>query len=138
MTGGAGADSLFGGNGADTLVGDDGSDELRGGGGVDLLTGGTGADRFIFASLSGSVAGGVGDTITDFLAGTDKIVLSAFGTDGVFIGSDEFSGQGRLEVRFDETAGQLQVDVDGDGAFDAGDISVNGLSGVTARDILFL
>ena len=73
LNGGADNDTLFGGSGADTLCGDAGNDVLVGGFGADRLTGGAGADTFRFMEVRDT-----GDTITDFVRGTDKIDLSGF------------------------------------------------------------
>ena len=73
LIGGADNDTLYGGSGADTLYGDAGNDVLVGGFGADKLTGGTGVDTFRFVDVRDT-----GDTITDFVHGTDKIDLSAF------------------------------------------------------------
>ncbi|MBD2113111.1 calcium-binding protein [Nodosilinea sp. FACHB-141] len=70
LIGNAGNDILNGGNGDDTLRGEAGDDILIGGNGADLLTGGSGRDRFVLAKNAG------GDTITDFVDGTDIIGLS--------------------------------------------------------------
>lgn len=70
LIGGAGNDTLFGGSGADTLLGGAGRDTLMGGEGNDVLTGGAGRDTFYFWGPS------IGnDRITDFEAGTDRIVI---------------------------------------------------------------
>jgi len=85
LTGRAGDDMLHGGDGEDTIVGGDGDDEIRGGAGEDKLTGGGGADEFEFLVASDSRLSGYNaktnaaegmDTITDFVSGTDMIVLS--------------------------------------------------------------
>jgi VCBS repeat-containing protein len=80
--GGDGADTLNGGNGTDLLDGGAGTDHLSGGNGVDILvggagddflTGGNGADTFVITADSGR------DTITDFRAGLDQIVVGYAG-----------------------------------------------------------
>jgi Ca2+-binding RTX toxin-like protein len=77
ISGGAGADSLSGGLGADVIMGEIGADTITGGVGSDTLTGGDGADVFVFEAASNGV-----DTITDFVAGIDKLNDSvARGTD---------------------------------------------------------
>jgi Ca2+-binding RTX toxin-like protein len=58
---------------ANYLLGGGGNDILNGKGGNDVLFGESGADTFVFEQGTG------GDVIGDFLAGTDKIDLSAFG-----------------------------------------------------------
>lgn len=95
LTGTAGNDILGGGGNADTLKGGAGNDILTGGGGgTDILTGGAGADTFVFNAVvtlmsndvvpvvliagSSDSNGGVStDTITDFEAGTDFVLLRA-------------------------------------------------------------
>ena len=69
----SGNDVLRGDAGNDVLDGGTGNDRLDGGTGSDRLTGGSGADTFVFARGYGQ------DTVTDFVSGTDKIDLSAFG-----------------------------------------------------------
>ncbi len=68
-------DSLTGGDGDDTLDGLTGNDTLNGGKGNDTLIGGTGNDRFLF-DINTPFNSQIGvDTIQDFVAGQDKIVL---------------------------------------------------------------
>jgi Ca2+-binding RTX toxin-like protein len=78
INGNDGDDFIYGGNGNDILSGGNGADILVGEGGADTLTGGAGADRFFFTTAP---VIGAADTITDFVAGTDKIWLNrgAFG-----------------------------------------------------------
>jgi Ca2+-binding RTX toxin-like protein len=71
--GGAGNDTLIGGTLVDALVGGLGDDRLDGREGNDALVGGAGADTFIFTGVTGN------DRIIDYLPGTDRIDLSAFG-----------------------------------------------------------
>ncbi|MDD1457457.1 calcium-binding protein, partial [Dolichospermum sp. ST_sed7] len=70
-------DTLSGNSGNNTLIGGLGADTLNGATGNDALTGGLGTDQFFFGNgaVFTSTAFGV-DTITDFLPGTDKLVLS--------------------------------------------------------------
>ncbi|SOD98720.1 hypothetical protein [Caenispirillum bisanense] len=66
------ADNLIhGGAGNDTLEGGAGIDLLNGGAGDDTLTGGEGVDVFSFDSGSGN------DTVTDFVVGTDVLMIGA-------------------------------------------------------------
>ncbi|BAY76608.1 Na-Ca exchanger/integrin-beta4 [Nostoc linckia NIES-25] len=84
-TGGTGNDTLTGNTLNNTLVGGDGNDRLQGlggndtllgGNGNDTLTGGIGSDKYLFQSNSVfNTSLGI-DTITDFEAGQDQIVLS--------------------------------------------------------------
>jgi S-layer protein len=99
ITGGAGNDNLTGGDAIDTIVGGAGDDVINGGKGTDILTGGTGADTFAFNSVAGAMStGGVFgqfDTITDFVAGTDKIQ---------FLGVDDVVSAQQATVQANVTA----------------------------------
>jgi len=88
ITGTANNDGLVGSTLADTLSGGAGNDTLTGGTGIDRLTGGTGADTFVFgANTSASVFSNLtaSDTITDFVAGTDKLSIGQ--TMNAFLGN---------------------------------------------------
>ncbi len=77
LSGRTGNDFLSGGAGNDTLDGMDGNDTLNGGAGDDTLTDGSGSDRFVYDTgwmPFSSVNFGV-DFITDFVSGSDKILL---------------------------------------------------------------
>lgn len=76
LAGAGGADVLFGAAGNDFLNGGIGNDTLNGGSGNDTLTGGGGQDLFKFNSEQAFRTADLGiDRITDFVRGTDKIVL---------------------------------------------------------------
>lgn len=68
----SGDDTLNGNDGNDVLFGNEGADTLIGEAGDDFMIGGDGADTFSFSSSSHGI-----DWIDDFLAGQDKIDLSA-------------------------------------------------------------
>ena len=88
ITGTANNDALVGSTLADTLSGGAGNDTLTGGTGIDRLTGGSGADTFVFgANTSASVFSNLtaSDTITDFVAGTDKLSIGQ--TMNAFLGN---------------------------------------------------
>jgi Ca2+-binding RTX toxin-like protein len=63
-------ESVIGGDFSDTIIGGSADETLRGGWGYDMLTGGGGNDTFVFSA--GDIAP-VGDEITDFTSGVDKI-----------------------------------------------------------------
>jgi Tol biopolymer transport system component len=67
VEGSGGSDTLAGGGGNDTLLGGFGADQLAGGAGGDRLTGNEGADTFRFDNPAG------GDTVSDFLSGSDRL-----------------------------------------------------------------
>jgi Ca2+-binding RTX toxin-like protein len=74
--GNGGNDSLTGSGGSDLLAGGGGADRLAGGIGNDYLTGEGGNDQFRFTSPQAFSAANFGvDRITDFVKGSDKIVL---------------------------------------------------------------
>jgi Ca2+-binding RTX toxin-like protein len=69
--------SLTGNVANNVLDGAAGNDLLTGAAGDDTLTGGSGIDQFVYSTGKEFATLEVGiDTITDFVAGTDKIVLS--------------------------------------------------------------
>jgi uncharacterized delta-60 repeat protein len=77
IIGGLGNDTLIGGYGNDTLQGGDGNDVILGTLGSDLLTGGNGSDQFGFNTGVRFDKSSIGvATITDFIHGVDKLVLS--------------------------------------------------------------
>lgn len=164
IIGNALANVLIGGAGNDRLFGGDGNDRLVGGDGRDFLTGGSGADVFVAEKNSVKSTGKSGsfstDTITDFVAGTDKIDLSAFGFSDIrVIGLGANREKGNISIReFDSVKGAetaLGYDIDGidgpstytgpvtivyinlDGGAPDIALSLLGTSGVTAKDFLW-
>lgn len=76
--GGADSDTIFGGQGNDSIVAGDGDDLIFANRGDDTMTGGDGADTFQF---NFAIAAGT-NTITDFAAGVDSIIVNnTTGTD---------------------------------------------------------
>jgi serralysin len=76
LTGSAGNDQLLGNAADNQILGLGGNDTLNGGAGNDTLTGGADKDSFLFNSNRSFASGDFGlDQITDFLRGSDKIVL---------------------------------------------------------------
>ncbi len=73
LIGNAADNHLSGGRGDDVLSGGAGVDTLIGGKGNDTLTGGADTDYFVIDKAAGDI-----DTVTDFVIGTDRIVLSGF------------------------------------------------------------
>jgi Ca2+-binding RTX toxin-like protein len=124
LTGNQGNNQLVDINGNDILNGNAGNDGLVGGVGQDTLTGGTGIDSFIFLALNE-----VGDRITDFVSGSDAILISTFGFGGGLnsggaitpIASSQFVAGGAARDAndrfiYNRTAGTLFFDSDGTGA----------------------
>lgn len=74
LVGNAASNHLNGGAGRDILIGGLGNDTLVGGFGNDQLTGGGGGDRFVFMNAKQQA-----DTITDFVAIDDSLMISAKG-----------------------------------------------------------
>jgi predicted extracellular nuclease len=125
--------SLTGTASRDTLVGTPGDDVITGLAGADRLTGGEGRDTFAYTSLRDG-----GDTITDFVPGTDRIDLSAVVASlrNVYgVTSADLIASGHIQL-VDSAAG-VQVRVDTDGATGrAGAVLLTTLSGVPASHIV--
>lgn len=146
VSGGDGNDSLSTGSGDDYIAGEAGvdrisagagADTILGGAGADRLRGGTGADVFRYeATTEGR------DIIADFLAGTDRIAVSAaaFGgglADGVALTAGQLvvkatnaatAPAGTGQFVFNTTSSTLLWDADGAGG--AAGIAVATLTGV--------
>ena len=116
--------TIVGGYANDTLNGTAGNDTINGNGGRDALWGGSGADTFLFDTASEAN----GDTIGDFVHGTDTINLSGIDANTRSSGNQAFSFIG--SDRFHKVAGELHTyrladgntyvsgDTNGDGAAD--------------------
>ncbi|BEV02391.1 M10 family metallopeptidase C-terminal domain-containing protein [Novosphingobium olei] len=132
-TGGSARDVIWGNEVANVLKGMGGDDVLNGFEGKDTLYGGAGADVFQFHIAE------KGDTIADFVSGTDKIDLTHIGStvdgtgaDLTWIGSAAFSGVAG-QLRF--AGGHLMADLNGDKVADF-DVTVS--STVLQSDVLFI
>jgi Ca2+-binding RTX toxin-like protein len=123
MSGNGGADQLAGFGGEDVILGGDGDDQLNGGLGHDVLNGGNGADLFVFADALG---GGNVDTVSDFAPGADRIALDHNIFTGIATGPLSAGafvvGNAALDaddrIIYNQAAGQLWFDADGNGAGD--------------------
>ena len=142
LLGAGGADWISGGAGADSLNGGSGRDWLYGGEGKDVLTGGEGADSFVFDAdlLLRNV-----DRITDFVSGSDTIVLGgpfllpsgALAEDAFHVGSAAADAGDR--IIYDPTSGALYYDVDGrGGARQQLFATLDGKPDLTFRDFLIV
>jgi len=109
--------------GADVLKGGGGNDSLHGGFGNDILTGGDGNDVFIFSTPPVKSSGY--DTITDFMAGQDKIQLDtsmfkAFAGQESLSMEDFISGNSTAHTNehliYNKATGGLYYDDDGSGS----------------------
>ncbi|WP_422040367.1 M10 family metallopeptidase C-terminal domain-containing protein [Roseibium sp.] len=111
------------------LTGNSGANVLTGGLGADTLTGGLGSDTFVFTGGDSGPAADDRDLITDFVAGTDLLDLSAIdadeGTAGTqafrFLGTADFDGAtGALRYSYDagRNVTTIEGDTDGDGVAD--------------------
>lgn len=114
IAGGGGADTLFGAAGNDLLKAGGGNDILNGGSGNDTLTGNAGQDSFKFNSEQAFQAADLGiDRITDFLRGTDKIVLdkTTFGALSsspiAIVGTDAVADDSAKAIVFSRGSGKL-------------------------------
>ncbi|MDR7037745.1 peptidoglycan/xylan/chitin deacetylase (PgdA/CDA1 family) [Methylobacterium sp. BE186] len=143
LIGGAGNDTLTGNGGANTLTGGGGNDILIGGAGNDTADGGAGDDtyRYLAAAFGSDVGAGQSDTIVatsgdhiDFSAGMEALLrlngstLAALTTNTAV--GPSFSASSNIQFK----DGHLQIDVNGDQIFTAGqdfDIALPGVTAVT-------
>ena len=95
LTGNAYSHDIQGNAGANVLTGGSGDDLLYGFGGNDTLIGGGGSDRFVFGHGTGS------DVVGDFVSGSDKLDLSAFG----------FAGFGDVQTATHDVGGNAVIDL---------------------------
>lgn len=68
-------EGIVGSTSDDTIIGNAGANEFLGGEGNDTMTGGGGKDKFVYGNYQGNNFGSNGDTITDFVSGTDKLLF---------------------------------------------------------------
>ena len=118
-----GFENVIGSSGEDDLRGDAGANLLQGGGGADTLTGRDGADQFKFLTTGDGGSGG--DSITDFVSGTDQIQVVSPNFAGLAEGplaADRFKVAGTTLTStaavflFNATTGALAFDPDGNGS----------------------
>ena len=112
---------------SNTLYGTSGNDTLNGNGGRDVLWGGSGSDIFVFDTASEAN----GDTISDFVRGSDKINLSGIDANTRSYGNQAFkfiSTQG-----FHKVAGELKAYQSSGNTYLAGDINGDGYADFTIK-----
>ena len=143
LTANSGNNSLTGRGGNDAIAGGSGDDFLTGSTGADILTGGEGSDQFVYLNPNEG-----GDTITDFVVGTDKIAAVASGFGGELsagelpessfvMGSAATNSEQRFV--FNDASSELFFDADGSGAASQQLIAtLDGVSNLSAGDILLL
>lgn len=140
---GIGADTITGGGGADIINAGNGNDRITSGNDAnDLLSGGAGADTFVLTGgvanlyVNSLAAAGTIDTITDFVAGTDKIGLVNTGTavTGVTVTAVTVATAGTLAAVI--TAIAAQVPVSAGAAANVGLITVS--AGAAAGTYVFV
>ncbi|MFN6567748.1 ELWxxDGT repeat protein [Dendronalium sp. ChiSLP03b] len=104
---------INGGGSRDPLTGTAGDDRIIGGTGSKTITGGAGDDEFVYTSIRE-----VGQRITDFTVGSDKIVLTQLLdslVSGGYNGSDAIA-DGYVKLVQGKTANSTILQIDRDGA----------------------
>ena len=138
---------IQGNSAVNSLAGGGGNDTLAGGAGNDTLAGGAGADAFLFDSAPGSKNI---DIITDFVQGTDSIVLDNSVFTGLNVGSltpemvRVASGATSTQtadqrIVLNTKNGALYYDADGVGGVGAVQIATvqgTGIASISATDFL--
>jgi Ca2+-binding RTX toxin-like protein len=128
LVGGSGNDILAGNILVNDIQGSAGNDRISGGGGSDFLRGGAGNDGFLYNGvISGTATNFFGtDTITDFVRGQDKILLSkatfakissavntSIGTNFASVADDSLVNASTAAIVFSRTSHKLFYDSDG-------------------------
>lgn len=120
LAGEGGNDRIYGNGGDDRLSGGTGDDLLNGGAGKDILTGGADKDSFVFDSNKAFSAADFGlDRVTDFVRGTDKIVLdkTSFGnisnTSIGFVSRDSQAAGNSKQIVYSRGTGRLFFNANG-------------------------
>jgi hypothetical protein len=117
------------GTGRGSLIGTAGDDRITGGSGAQTITGGAGRDVFVYTSMRDA-----GDTITDFLPGTDRLDLSGLLASIGYAGGNAI-GDGVVRL-VDTAAGvSVQIDIDGNAGPAVARALVT-LRGVRAADLV--
>jgi len=125
---GNGLDNVLTGNsGSNTLKGQGGNDTLNGNGGKDILWGGSGSDAFVFDTSKEAD----GDTIRDFVSGTDTIVLKNIDASTRSKGNQAFEFIGT--EKFHKEAGELRTYKSGGNTYVAGDTDGDGIADFTIK-----
>ena len=122
---------------ADTIKGDSADNIIMGYTGQDKLTGRGGADKFVYGTWNG-MGNEFGDTITDFVSGTDRFVFDSNLIDGLDgkvrfrNGTSAKSDSGDSQFYFNAADHTLYLDLDGKGGETGMAIAV--LTGVDALE----
>lgn len=137
LTGNDLANQLQGGNGGDSLAGAGGADTLIGDFGADTMAGGAGSDSFVFGAWDGDP---FGDTIRDFVSGTDNLFFDTASFDGMSsvlkFETGTASTRSGSAFYFDTGAKQLWWDADGSGSGDAVLVAKLSTGTIVAGDIV--
>lgn len=123
LNGNSGIDQLIGGDLIDIINGGADGDKIRGGGGGDFLSGGSGTDVFKYREITDAGIGLNQDTISDFVAGTDRLNFGRIDANAsiagdqafAYVGTGAFSGGGVASIRWVDLGADLRVEVDVDG-----------------------
>ena len=157
ISAGDGKDVVNTGNGADLVAGDGGADRINAGGGADTIFGGAGADKLRGGAGADIFAYGAAsegkDTIADFVAGSDRIQVSAAGfggglADGVALTAGQLvvkasngatAPAGTGQFIYNTTSQTLLWDADGAGGLGAVAIAtLTGVATLATTDIVVI
>ncbi len=146
LRGGGGDDQLHGGSGNDQLRGNGGDDWLDGGQGADNLSGGSGRDVLVGGTGNDQINGGAGgdfifigqaqgnDFVQGFTSGTDVIVFQNLVSAGAPLTSFAQLGGALTEQNGDTVIDLSGFNTNGTAA----SVTIDGATGLTAQDFLFL
>ncbi len=124
------------------LIGNDANNILSGLAGADTMTGGLGIDRFVFTDITGGA-----DTITDFEAHLDKIVIDFVAGGAEDLDANDFflttdatgPAIGQKALLYNKATGVLSYDADGAGGGSAVQVALLAANtDLSKGDLLFL
>lgn len=134
-------ENITGSASADFLAGDNANNRIEGRKDIDTLVGRGGADTFVFnIAAEERETSAERDTISDFVAGTDKIGITGIASlPGIIIGSSPTPTNPNLVLLYNTSTGVLSLDVNGNSGGGIVEMAIlTGAPTLTASDFILV